>query len=343
MAQKKYLSTDGLLYFWQKLKVLLSGKVDKETGKGLSTNDYTTAEKTKLAGLENYTHPTGQGYYHVPAISGSVDYNKFLVADGTTNSPKWVTTTSDGKGLSTNDYTTAEKNKLAGIATGANKTVVDSEFTEGGTNPVQGGIILTAIQGLDDEKVDKVTGTETNGYTRFYIVKPDGTASVINGKSDLAKNGFVPIYNSDGSLVGYCDDGSADDTLTTKAYADGLYDALSARVTSFYGEIQTVSKDLREYETTVESTYAKKTDIASVYRVKGSITYSNLIKLTTAEVGDVYNVTDKGGANYVCITAKTAGASSWDQLGETVDLSGYQLSADLVAITNAEIDTILAS
>ena len=31
---------------------LLSGKVDKEVGKGLSTNDYTTAEKTKLAGIE---------------------------------------------------------------------------------------------------------------------------------------------------------------------------------------------------------------------------------------------------------------------------------------------------
>jgi hypothetical protein len=32
----------------------LSEKVDKVTGKGLSTNDYTTAEKQKLAGLENY-------------------------------------------------------------------------------------------------------------------------------------------------------------------------------------------------------------------------------------------------------------------------------------------------
>lgn len=36
----------------------LSGYVTKETGKGLSTNDYTTAEKTKLAGLSNYTHPS---------------------------------------------------------------------------------------------------------------------------------------------------------------------------------------------------------------------------------------------------------------------------------------------
>ena len=33
---------------------LIAGKVDKQTGKGLSTNDYTTEEKTKLAGLSNY-------------------------------------------------------------------------------------------------------------------------------------------------------------------------------------------------------------------------------------------------------------------------------------------------
>jgi len=31
--------------------------VRKTTGKGLSTNDYTTAEKNKLAGLSNYAHP----------------------------------------------------------------------------------------------------------------------------------------------------------------------------------------------------------------------------------------------------------------------------------------------
>lgn len=51
----KYLDDNGLLYLWQKIKNVfatqtdLSDKVDKETGKGLSTNDYTTAEKNKLA------------------------------------------------------------------------------------------------------------------------------------------------------------------------------------------------------------------------------------------------------------------------------------------------------
>lgn len=43
LAQKGYATTSSL-----------NGKVDKVSGKGLSTNDYTTAEKNKLAGLENY-------------------------------------------------------------------------------------------------------------------------------------------------------------------------------------------------------------------------------------------------------------------------------------------------
>lgn len=35
-------------------KILNDKKVDKISGKGLSTNDYTTAEKDKLASLSNY-------------------------------------------------------------------------------------------------------------------------------------------------------------------------------------------------------------------------------------------------------------------------------------------------
>lgn len=51
----KYLDDNGLLYLWQKIKNVfatteaMNGKVDKVTGMGLSTNDFTTAEKNKLA------------------------------------------------------------------------------------------------------------------------------------------------------------------------------------------------------------------------------------------------------------------------------------------------------
>ena len=56
-----YLDKGGLQHLYGKLLARLNDKVDKVTGKGLSTNDYTTTEKNKLAGIEaganKYTHP----------------------------------------------------------------------------------------------------------------------------------------------------------------------------------------------------------------------------------------------------------------------------------------------
>jgi hypothetical protein len=45
----------------------LNNKVDKVSGKGLSTNDYTTAEKTKLSGIE-----TGANKYVLPSASSTL-------------------------------------------------------------------------------------------------------------------------------------------------------------------------------------------------------------------------------------------------------------------------------
>lgn len=67
----KFLDDSGLLYFWQKIKEKLAGKVDKVEGKGLSTNDYTDAEKTKVSKI---------------IITG--DGSKFLANDGTYVEPE---------------------------------------------------------------------------------------------------------------------------------------------------------------------------------------------------------------------------------------------------------------
>lgn len=90
MADKNYLDSDGVLYLWQKIKAKITdaikNKVDKEDGKGLSTNDYTTAEKTKLAGIADgankYSHPTNSGNKHIPA-GGSTGQILRWSADGT--------------------------------------------------------------------------------------------------------------------------------------------------------------------------------------------------------------------------------------------------------------------
>lgn len=53
----EYTSKTGLQYFWGRIKNIfatkteLGGKVDKVAGKGLSEEDYTSTEKTKLGGI----------------------------------------------------------------------------------------------------------------------------------------------------------------------------------------------------------------------------------------------------------------------------------------------------
>lgn len=47
----EYLDKSGLTLLISKIKSALGGKVDAVSGKGLSTNDYTSAEKQKLSGI----------------------------------------------------------------------------------------------------------------------------------------------------------------------------------------------------------------------------------------------------------------------------------------------------
>jgi hypothetical protein len=178
------------------LKEQIDDKVDKVSGKGLSTNDFTTAEKTKLddlaeiksigtglalddstgelvttggsggGGTLDYTELINKPQINSVILSGNkslsdlgITYeSKTAASDGMTLSlvttgekHTWNNKQSNiddlstirsgaalgatavqpetGKGLSTNDYTTAEKTKLAGIAEGA-EVNVQSNWTQ---------------------------------------------------------------------------------------------------------------------------------------------------------------------------------------------------------------------
>lgn len=86
--------------------------------------------------------------------------------------------------------------------------------------------------------------------------------------------------------------------------------------------------------------YYNKTEIdsklTSAMRYKGSVATVSALPTTDNAVGDMWNVTDTG-ANYVW------DGSAWDETGMVIDLSPYAKTSDLVAVTNTEIDTIVAS
>lgn len=90
---------------------------------------------------------------------------------------------------STNDYTTAEKNKLAGIQAGANKTVVDTALSTTSTNPVQNKIVNAKLVELQNEiatiNADKATFSlsRTSGNSLYFVgdtftIKATATCSV---------------------------------------------------------------------------------------------------------------------------------------------------------------------
>ena len=118
-----------------------------------------------------------------------------------------------GKGLSTNDYTTAEKQKLSGIAAGATKTIVDAALSASSENPVQNKSVKAAL----DTKANKAapiiqnklyvqTGT-TDGATpaapHMSVFPVSGGACIRYGEGNamtptlkITENGL--LFNQDG-------------------------------------------------------------------------------------------------------------------------------------------------
>ena len=137
----------------------LNTKVDKENGKGLSTNDFTTSYKNQ--------------------VDNSVDKNTFNENIQTlNNSLNKKVDKIEGKDLSTNDFTDAYLNQ---IKNSVNKDV----FNEN----------ITVLSNQLANKVDKVIGKglSTNDYTNEDKQKLDKKVDKVDGKQ-LSTNDFDNDY-----------------------------------------------------------------------------------------------------------------------------------------------------
>ncbi len=131
----EYMVMDGSVEHVGNTKVDLSGYVKKETGKGLSANDFTTELKTKLEGIaegaNNYTHPThdahASGFYKITVdASGHVSAVTVVTKEDITDLgiPGQDTTYSNATTSADGLMSSADKLKLDGI-----ETATDAEVT----------------------------------------------------------------------------------------------------------------------------------------------------------------------------------------------------------------------
>ena len=98
------------------LNTNLANKVDKVSGKGLSTNDYTTSEKSKLAGIE-----TGAQVNKVTGIKGSAE-SSYRIGN--------VNLTPSNIGAATSNHThSVATTSAAGFMSAADKTKLNTAAT----------------------------------------------------------------------------------------------------------------------------------------------------------------------------------------------------------------------
>lgn len=186
----------------------LSTKVDKEEGKGLSTNDYTTDEKTKLAGIATgatkVSASTTNGYikigstdtkvYTLPTASttvlGGIKIGERLIIDETTGKLNGPTLASLG-GMASTDVdakitTAIGLLAIDGVTVDGSKTIASISQTNGKIAVTTQDISITSAQvaGLDNFmgtteaelaslKKIKVTNNSvtdgTNTFTKFQL------------------------------------------------------------------------------------------------------------------------------------------------------------------------------
>ena len=160
--------------------VLEKTKVNKVEGKGLSTNDYTTPEKNKLAAIEAEANK-----YVLPAAT-TTTLGGIIVGDR-------LSVDSTGKLVATYTYTlpTASSSVLGGVKTGSNITNTDGTISLTKAN-------VTSALGVDPTTTyvkkagDTMTGALTNSSTisgsKLISTVATGTAPIQVSSTTLCTN-----------------------------------------------------------------------------------------------------------------------------------------------------------
>ena len=299
-----YLDKTGLALVWEKIKNLLSTKVDKVDGKGLSTNDYTSDEKTKLANIAagaqvnvlegiqkngtNVTITNKIANISVPTATSDLTNDSGFItssdipegAAGTTTTPKMDGTAAVGTELAfargDHIHPTDTTRAAASDLTALDGRVEDLEEAVGSGGSVDSKI-ATAIQGLDSS----VTATSNQAISAVTIT---------DGKITASSKVTIPTNNNQ---------------LTNGA----------------------------GYQTASDVSTAINNALSAAMTYKGTKATVDALPTTGNKTGDVWHVTADGGEYAWSGTA-------WEELGSVMDLSDYVEDTDLVAITSTEINTI---
>lgn len=267
------------------------------------------------------------------------------------------------KGLSTNDYTDEEQNKLAGIANGAQANVLEAVKVNGAaqtiTDKAVNITVPTAVSQLTNDSgfitsadvpegaaaststplMDgtAAVGTETAFARGDHRHPTDTSRQAVISDLDTIRSGAAAgatayqkptggIPKSDLSSAVQTSLGKADTAYQKPSTGIPASDLTSAIRTSLgLADSAVQPAALGDYATTAAMQTAINTAVASAYIYKGSVANYAALPASGQTTGWVYNVEDTG-MNYAW------NGSAWDALGMTLNIETLQ---------DSEIDTII--
>ena len=292
----------------------LSGKVNAVSGKGLSSNDYTTAEKEKLADIEegaqknvtpSWTSITGKPTTFSPSAHTHAQAN----VTGLETALAGKVNTEEGKGLSTNDYTDAEKAKLSGIATGAQKNVQSDWNATSGDALIKNKPTIPTVPA-------KVSSFENDaGYLTSYT-ETDPTVPA------WAKTESKPTYTA--SEVGAEASGAVITHNTSSSAHSTLFSAKQNKITAT-GLLKGTSSGV--VAATAGTDYAAASHTHAAANVTGLATVA-----TSGKYGDL---TEKPTIPTIYAYTVSLTAAGWSDKSQTVT-AAHVTANNLVQVSPAE-------
>lgn len=249
------------------IKTALTEKVSIDTYNGLATR-VGTAEG-KISTLESQVESAATTVA-LNAVKDRVD----AVEKALPNKVDKV----EGKQLSTEDYTTAEKTKLAGIAEGATRVIVDSELSDTSTNPVQNKVIKAQLSSITNS-LNEQSGAIQSINGEITNIKNDYVTNATYTEKMNALDGSIENINkqlgvsSDGTSMGDRLNALESDNTTNKTNISDLQTALN----TLSGKVGTAESDIDALETRAGTIEGRLDGLDT----KTNTTNTNLSNLTT--------------------------------------------------------------
>lgn len=314
-----YVSKDGLLYFWTLLKTKLAGKSDVgHTHTASNVTDFATeVAKVKVSNATTADSANAVAWTAVSGKPSSYTPSSHNQASNTINALTGYSKPSSTSALTTTDTLNAALGKLEKAL---DEKQASGSYQAAGTYVTASSAtaVETSLSTTSDAKVPTSKAIATYVTGLGYKTTDNDTKNTAGSTASTSK-----LY-----IVGATSQAANPQTYSNANCYVGTDNCLYSNGT----KVLTSHQSLSSYYTKTEI----DNKLTSAMRYKGSVATYAALPTTNLTVGDMYNVT-ASGANYVW------DGSVWDETGMVVDLSPYAKTSDLVAVTNTEIDTIVAS